>query len=316
MGVYILKRIVLMIPVVLILVVIVFFIVHLLPGDPIIVMLGREATPEAYAALQHKYGFDRPLLQQFSEWFGRLLRFDWGDSLSLKKPVLAAISERLPRSLAICVMGIFLSLLISVPAGIISAVRHNSLTDMSITTITLLLISLPSFWLGIILMIAFSIWVPILPSMGYVSPARGGIFGSLRTLILPVITVAAANAAATTRLLRASMLEVLNEDYIMLSRIKNNPERRTLLIHALRNAAIPVFTTVSMQAAYVLGGEVIVEKVFAIPGLGQLILNAIEKRDYPLIQGCVLTIALIVVVINLITDLLYAVIDPRIKYRD
>lgn len=310
---FIIRRILTTIPVVLGLVIIVFFIVHLIPGDPISVMLGREVSPEAYEALTVKYGFDKPLLQQFWAWFSRLIHGDLGDSLTLKKPVLDAIAERLPRSSVVCVLGIALSLLIALPAGIISALKHNTLTDFNITTVTLLLISLPSFWFGIILMIVFSVWLPILPSVGYVSPLKGGIWNSLKSMILPVCTIAAALAATTTRLLRTSMLEVLNEDYIKLATMKGNSERRKLLIHALRNAAIPVFTTVSMQVAYLLGGEVIIERVFAFPGLGQMLLSAIEKRDYPLIQGTVLVIALIVVIINLITDVLYAVIDPRIR---
>lgn len=312
---FIFKRLLSTIPVVLGLIIVVFFIVHLIPGDPIAVMLGREATPEAYAALEAQYGFDKPLLEQFWSWFTSMLRGDLGVSLTLKKPVVEAIGERLPRSAVVCVFGIFLSLVIAVPAGIISALRHNTLTDLNITTFTLLLISLPSFWLGIILMMVFSVWIPILPSVGFVSPLKGGLWASFKTIILPVVTIAAALAASTTRLLRTSLLEVLGEDYIMLATVKGNSERRKLFIHALRNAAIPVFTTVSMQVAYLLGGEVIIEKVFAFPGLGQMLLSAIEKRDYPLIQGIVLVIALTVVIINLITDVLYAVIDPRIRYE-
>lgn len=313
---YFFKRLILTIPTILVLLIIVFFIVHLIPGDPIAVMLGRNASPESYRALQQKYGFDKPLLEQFVGWVRNFLKGDLGTSLSMKQPVSSVILQRLPRSGAICILSLLLSTLITLPIGIISARRHNTLTDFNITTITLILVSLPSFWLGIILMMAFSIWIPILPSMGFVAVSKGGVWASLRTLILPVVTVAAGNAASTTRLLRTSMLEVLGEDYIMLARIKNNPEWRVMLVHALRNASIPVFTTLSMQAAYVLGGSVVVEKVFAIPGLGQLILSAIEKRDYPLIQGCVLTIALIVVIVNLITDVSYALLDPRIRLTD
>lgn len=205
--------------------------------------------------------------------------------------------------------------IIPVVSQVLSSPFQITLCEDSLKTVTLLLISLPSFWFGIILMMVFSVWIPILPSVGFVSPLKGGLWESFKTIILPVVTIAAALAASTTRLLRTSLLEVLGEDYIMLATVKGNPERRKLFIHALRNASIPVFTTVSMQVASLLGGEVIIEKVFAFPGLGQMLLSAIEKRDYPLIQGIVLVIALTVVIINLITDILYAVIDPRIRYE-
>lgn len=310
---FIIKRLLANIPVIVCLTIIVFFIVHLIPGDPVSVMLGRNADKVVRETLIKQYGFDKPLVQQFITWVSKLVSGNWGQSLSMKQPVLNIILERLPRTGVLCICGIFLSLLIAIPSGIISAVKHNTMTDLNITTISLVLISIPSFWLGIIMILIFAVWIPVFPSVGFISPEKG-IWNSFLSIALPIVVIASGLAASSTRLLRTSLLEVLKEDYIMLAKTKGNPQRRILFIHALRNAAIPVFTMVSMQLAYLLGGEVVIEKVFSFPGMGMLLINAIEKRDYPLIQGTILAFALIVVSINLFTDIMYAAIDPRIRY--
>jgi len=310
---YIYKRLLAIIPVVICLTIIVFLIIHLVPGNPILLMFGYEPDPVQVEAIKELYGLDKPLYQQYFHWISNIIRFDWGKSIHLKEPVWGLIKERLPRTFVLCILGIGLSLLIAIPSGILSAVKHNTFTDLNITTFTLILISIPSFWLGIILVILFAVFIPIFPPGGYIPPEKG-LWGSIVSITLPVVVIAAALAASTTRLLRSSLLEVLNEDYIMLARTKGNPNNRVLFIHALRNAFIPVFTTVSMQVAYLLGGEVVIERVFSFPGMGLLLISAIEKRDYPVIQGTILAFTLIVVFVNLITDVLYAAIDPRIKY--
>jgi len=309
---YILQRILLAIPVIIGVSILVFFIIHLIPGDPIQIMFGKNPDPVQIEKIQHLYGLDRPLWQQYFVWIGNFLKGDWGTSIRLDQPVRKMVLSRLPRTATLSILGIITSLIIAIPAGIISAVKHNSKTDLGITSFTLLLISVPSFWLGILLIIIFSVYLNILPATGYVSPSED-FCRSIRSMIMPTLSLAAAVSATLTRVLRSSMLEVLGQDYVMLARVKGNSERRVLFIHTLRNSLIPLMTIVGMEVGYLLGGEIIIERVFAFPGMGSLLISAIYQRDYPLIQATILVFAILVVMVNIITDLFYSLADPRIK---
>lgn len=309
---YILHKIIGMIPPFIAVVTLVFVIVHLIPGDPVTVMLGMDANPEVAEALRIKYGFNKPILQQYFDWVGNLLHGDLGESYMLKESVGKLITQRLGRSGQICIIGIVLTLVIAIPAGIACALTHNTFTDLGISTITIILISIPSFWLAIMLSYEFGYKIPIFPVFGY-TPLKEDFWKSIWSTMLPAISVAAMMAASTTRLLRTSLLEVLDEDYILLARTKGCSEFRTIFVHGLRNASIPVFTVVAMQIASLLGGVVVIERVYTFPGMGMLFMNAIADRDYPLLQGCMLVFASVVIIINFLTDILYAVLDPRIR---
>ncbi len=223
------------------------------------------------------------------------------------------IMERLPRTIALCISGIFVALVIAIPSGVISAKHHNTGLDLGITVMNLTFISIPGFWLGLILMMIFSVGLKWLPTSGYISPAVD--FGGwVRSMILPSVTTAATFFASLSRLMRSSMLEVFEQDYISLARIKGNPERRVLYIHALRNSLIPLITNIGLQMGYLMGGVVVIEKVFSYPGIGLLMIKAINQRDYPLIQGILLIFAIVIVLINLLTDMAYMLVDPRIRF--
>lgn len=308
----IITRLLGLIPVLFFLLLIVFLIVHLIPGDPVQVLMGEFGTPELEAALKKKYGLDKSLPMQFLIWMAGIFRGDLGDSIMLHQPVLSIIKQRLPGTALLCVLGIIFSLIIAIPAGVISALRRNKMTDYAISTLTMFFVAVPTFWLGILLIIGFAVLIPIFPATGY-TPISEGVGKWILSLVLPVFTIGTAIAASTTRLLRTSMLEVLNEDYVKLAITKGNPLRRVYYIHALRNAINPIYTTVALKFASLLGGVVIIEKVFAFPGMGLLLLNAIENRDYAVVQGTVFVFALIVIFINMITDICYPLIDPRIR---
>ena len=309
---YILRRILSMIPPLLAVVTLVFLVIQLIPGDPVTVMMGKNADPEVAAALRALYGFDKPVFDQYWDWVKNLLHGDLGESFMLKESVGELALQRLARSGQICLIGIVLSLLIAVPAGITCALRHNTFADLGISSLTIVLISVPSFWLAILLSYWLGYKIPVFPVFGY-TPIGEDFKKSILTTMLPAISVAAMMAATTTRLLRTSLLEVLDEDYILLARTKGCSEFRAIFVHALRNASIPVFTMVALQIAGLLGGVVVIERVFTFPGMGMLFVTAISNRDYPLLQGCMLVFALVVIVINFLTDVLYAALDPRIR---
>lgn len=310
---YTAKRLALIIPIAFLVSILVFLVIKMIPGDPIRIMFGKNATAEQVEYVRALWGLDRPLLEQYTSWMGNLFRGDWGVSIQSKEPVLSMIMERMPRTLALCVSGILVALVIAIPSGIICAKYHNSGLDLGITIMNLTFISIPGFWMGLILMMIFCVGLGWLPTSGYVDPSVN--FGEwLRCMILPAVTTAATFFASLSRLMRSSMLEVMEQDYISLARIKGNNERRVLYVHALRNSLIPLVTNIGLQMGYLMGGVVVIEKVFAYPGLGLLLIKAIDQRDYPLIQGILLIFACIIVVINLVTDLMYMVIDPKIRF--
>jgi peptide/nickel transport system permease protein len=311
---YISVRLASLIPLLLGVSLIAFTLIKLAPGDPIEAMLGLEADQHSIDVLRQKHGLDQPFIVQYGFWLVRVLHGDLGRSIQTGGPVTSAIGEALLPSAQLALAALIISLLIAIPAGIISASRPNSRTDLAVTVGALGGLSLPSFWLGIILIFLFSVVVPVLPSSGRV-PFTEDPLAALSHLILPAITLGTALAAATMRMTRAAMLEVLSQDYVRTARAKGLSARTVIYKHALRNALMPIVTVVGVQMGHVLGGVVVTETVFAWPGIGKLTVDAIFARDYPLVLGCVLTTAFIFVIINLITDLAYTALDPRVSYQ-
>ena len=309
---YIIKRLIAMLPVLVLVSLIVFTIIHLTPGDPALIMLGEEATPQALAALRHELGLDQPLPIQYLVWLSHVLRGDLGRSIRTNQPVIEAIMQRLPVTLELTILALIISMVVAIPAGIISATRRNSASDLISTTLALLGISMPSFFLAILLIFVFSLKVRWLPPMGY-TPFQKGVWENLRGMILPAITLGAAAMAIVARLTRSTLLEALQQDYVRTARAKGLREQAVIYSHALKNAMIPITTILGLQIGFLLGGAVITETIFALPGVGRLVVASIFERDFPLVQGVVLVLALMHLVINLIVDLLYAYLDPRIR---
>ena len=308
----VIRKLVSAVVVVFILSILCFGLVHMLPGDPASVMAGTSATPEMVEALREQMGLNKPLLQQYLDWAKGVLTGNWGISLSDGKEIFPQIAERLPRTLLLTMSATILSLLVAIPLSITAASKHNSYTDLFISSGSMLLLSVPEFWFGMLLMVLFAVNLKVLPAGGYTLPSEDfGMF--LKRLILPVVTTAICLTPSSIRLIRSSMLDVLGEDYIMLARAKGNPPRRVNYVHAFRNSLIPVSTSIGMTIASLMAGAIIIEKVFQYPGLGFLMVNAIEHRNYPMIQSTLLMFSIIVVIVNFLMDFLYVVIDPRIR---
>lgn len=310
---YALKRIFHLFPVLFGVSVITFLFIHLAPGGPAYAMLGAEATPEKVANLRAQYGLNEPLYEQYLVWITNVLQLKLGESIINGTLVKTLLINKLPVSASLAIGSLLVSLFISIPAGIISAVERDEWPDTVARTFAFWGVSMPNFWLGILLILFVSVQLDLLPIYGYVSPSVS-IVGWIKHLILPSITLGTALAAIVTRIMRSSMLETLNEDYLKTARAKGVGERDIIVRHALRNALIPVTTIVGLQLGFLLGGSVIIEVVFALPGMGQLVVNSIFSRDFPVVQSAVLVYALIFVLVNLGVDFLYAVIDPRINY--
>ena len=282
----------------------VFGLIHIVPGDPIEQMLGEGASVSEVNRIRQELGLDRPLLEQYFSYMSRLLRGDLGVSFRNREPVISSIAQRYLATIELAVAAILFSLLIAVPLGVIAAVRRGRVTDRSIGLFTLLGVSLPNFTLGPLLILFFSIYLGWLPVSG-----RDG----LLHLILPAITLGSGMAAITTRMVRSSMLEEIEQDYVRTARAKGLSEKTVLFRHALRNGLIPILTVMGLQFGNLLAGAIITEVIFSWPGIGQLTIQAINARDYPLVQGCILTIALTYVMVNFVTDVVYSVVDPRIR---
>jgi peptide/nickel transport system permease protein len=309
---FIVRRLVLSIPILLLVSIMVFGLIHLIPGDPARVILGQEATPEAVAELRHELGLDKPLVIQYLTWLGNVLHGDLGKSLADGTPVIDQIKQRLPVTLELTIGTFIVALLIALPAGILSATRRGTIVDYSSTLIALGGLSIPSFWLAIMFIIVFAVRLHWFPASGYV-PFTEDPRANLSAMILPMVATGIRESAALTRMLRSGMLEVLNADYVRTARSKGLNDRLVVIRHAFRNALVPVVTSAGLLLAGLIGGLVITETIFAIPGFGRLIVDAIYQRDFVTVQGAVLVSALLVVVINLGVDLVYALTDPRIR---
>ncbi|MBA3270927.1 MAG: ABC transporter permease [Acidobacteria bacterium] len=299
---YVARRILLTIPVLLGVATLVFSLIHLVPGDPAQSMLGEGASAADVADLRQRLGLDRPLLEQYGRFMGGLARGDLGTSFRTNQPVTAAIRERVPATVELALA----AMVVALPLGIIAAVRRGTFADYTAMTVALAGISIPNFWLGPMLAILFSVSLGWLPVSG-----RGG----WESLILPAVSLGAALAAILARMTRASLLEELRELYVRAARARGVTRTRAVLRHAMRNSLIPLVTILGLQFGAVLTGAVITETIFAWPGVGRLLIQSINFRDYPLIQGCILLIAMTYVTVNLLTDLVYGVLDPRIRYE-
>jgi peptide/nickel transport system permease protein len=314
MGRYIARRLLSLIPVLLGVSVIVFFLVRLIPGSALQMFLGTqvETTPEQMEELRRIFGEDKPVYVLYFEWLGRLLQGDFGFSLRTSRPILPDILGRLPLSMEITFFALFLALAIGIPMGIVAAIRKNPVSDALIRIAGLLGLSMPQFWLASLMVLAFSGfrgWIP----MGNFVSLREAPLQNIKMLFFPSLAIGIGLAAVIMRYTRNSMLEVLQMDYVRTARAKGLKKRVVIIRHALRNAILPVITVAGFNTGYLLGGAIVIEEVFALPGMGRLALYAIFQRDYPLIQGIVLVIAAMFVLVNLLTDLIYASVDPRIR---
>jgi peptide/nickel transport system permease protein len=305
---YVVRKLILAIPVVILATVIVFLMLYLSPGDPIISLAPPHASVEEIDALRDKYGLNEPVYVQYGTFLWRLVHGDLGTSIGAATRGLEVgdlIVQRLPRTLELMGIGLGISYSIGIPLGIFSALRHNSLGDRSVMVFTLLAYAMPSFWLGILFMLLFSVKLGWLPSEGTI--------GGFASIILPAMTLGIGNAALTTRMMRSSMLEVIRQDYITQLRSRGLPEREIIYRHALKNAILPVITVIGLDIGWFVGGAVVVETVFAWPGLGMLITQSILNTDFPVVQACILVLAFFVIAGNLMADILYAFVDPRVR---
>jgi peptide/nickel transport system permease protein len=283
---------------------IVFLLIHLVPGDPVEIMLGESASTADRAALRTALGLDRPLATQYAAYLGDLLRLDLGTSIHQRQPVADLLRERLPATGWLALATLCITVVLALPLGIVAAIRRNSVWDSATMTVSLLGVSIPNFWLGPLLILVFALWLGWLPVSGQGGPA---------SVILPALTLGTGLVAVLSRMVRSSLLEVLHEDYLRTARAKGLGPARIILHHALRNALLPVITLLGLQLGALLAGAVITETVFSWPGIGLLTIESIQSRDYPVVQACVLLISLSYVLVNLLTDLAYAWIDPRIR---
>ncbi|WP_312111110.1 ABC transporter permease [Brevibacillus reuszeri] len=313
MGGYLLKRIVSLLPVLLVVAIVDFIIIHLTPGDPASVMLGSQATEEELANLREQLGLTLPIYTRFFQWIIGILQGDLGWSIFMDMPVTEAISEHLGPTLSLTILAEIIAILFAIPLGVMAANRRGSWMDQSFMTFAMLGISLPSFWIGLNLILLFAVQFNWLPAAGY-QPLSSGIVNHLKYLIMPAVSLGIMQGALIARMTRSSMLEVLGENYIRTAEAKGLKMWIVTYKHALRNAFIPILTVIGLSFATLIGGAVVTETVFNIPGIGKLIVNSVLRRDYEVIQGTVLMIAAAYVFINLIVDILYAYIDPRVRY--
>ena len=310
---YIIRRLVLMVPVAFLVSVIIFALLRITPGDPVTVLFGEEPDPSVIASLRHVYGLDRPLPVQYLAWISRMLQGDMGRSIRTQQPVTHAIFERLPATLELGLAALAFSLVISIPVGILSATQRNSIWDLIGTSVPLLGVSIPNFFNGIILILLFALVFRLFSPGGYVPFVRDP-GQNLAHLVLPMITLGTPTLAINMRFMRSGLIDALGHEYTRVARAKGLPELSVVLRHALKNAFIPFVTVVGLQIGGLLEGAFITETIFLWPGVGRLAVDSISGRDYPVVQGTVLLSALSFMVINLCVDVLYAVLDPRIKY--
>jgi len=310
---FISKRIATTLPVLFFVSVAVFSMLHFVPGDPTSILLGDYATEEAKTALRTELGLDQPLVMQYSRWLGKLLQGDLGRSFRTNQPVVEAINERLPVTIELSVLALIVALVIGIPIGILAAANRNSLVDIASTAIALLGISVPNFFLGILLILIFSLGLRWLPPGGYV-PFNEAPLSNLKLMLMPSFALGTAFAGVVARMMRSSLLEVLQADYVRTARSKGLRVSWVIGKHALKNALLPVVTIIGLQAGALFGGAILTETVFSLPGLGRLVVDNIFARDFPIVQGVILIIVLFRVFSNLVTDLLYAALDPRISY--
>jgi peptide/nickel transport system permease protein len=308
-----LKRLIQMIPVILIMSMVIFAIAVLLPGDPTVTILGEEAAPDQRERVREEYGLNDPIPVRYARWLSRVLQGDLGRSFRTREPVLSMLEARIPVTIELTFLSMLVSVLIGVSAGMAAAKWHHTWVDIVASIISMVGVAIPFFWLGILLILLFSLRLGWLPPSGYV-PLTEDVLENLRLMLMPTLTVGLAMSAIVMRQTRASMLEVLSADYIRTARGKGLREWTVVYRHALRNALIPIVTVVGLQTGALLGGAIVTETVFSLPGLGRMLVNGIFRRDFPVVQGAILFIVLSVLLVNLVTDLIYAFLDPQIHY--
>lgn len=311
LALYIGKRLLWTLPTLLLVSVMVFFMVRLIPGDPVQLILGDQATPSEVAMLTRKLGLDQPIPVQYALWLGQTLQGDLGRSITNGQPVLPLMLGRFQVTATIVLLAVGLATLIAVPAGLLAAWKQNGRTDIAVVTVATLLMSVPSFWLGLILLLVFGLKLGWLPVIGFV-PFTENFWSALTYIVLPVTTLILIEVGVLTRMVRASAIEVLRLEYVTHARAKGLGERQVLLRHVMPNAFAPTWTMIGLVLGGLLGGAAVLETVFTLPGLGRLLVDAIFARDYPVVQGCLLFTALLYVVVNLIVDLCYPLFDPRV----
>ncbi|HET6311784.1 MAG TPA: ABC transporter permease [Candidatus Nitrosotalea sp.] len=313
MTAYIVRRLALMVPVAFLVTIGVFMLIHLTPGDPALILLGEDRSPQAIAAIHHRLGLDQPLYIQYLVWLGQIVHLDLGRSVTTHQPVTIAIGERLPATFELGAVALIWSLLVAIPLGTIAAVRRGSLADRIATGFTVGGVSIPNFFIGIVLIFVLSVSLRLFPFGGYV-PFNQDPYQNLRHIVLPAIALGTAGAAINMRFTRSSMIEVLNLDFIRTARAKGASWQRVVFIHALKNALIPVVTIIGLQVGGIIEGAVVTETVFTWPGVGRLAVESILNRDYTVVQGIVLLAAFSFMFANLLVDLVYGWLDPRISY--
>jgi peptide/nickel transport system permease protein len=310
----ILMRLAQSVPVLLIFTVMVFMLMHMLPGDPALAIAGPDATEEAVEAIREQLGLNRPLLVQLFEWFAHIAVGNFGESITLKQSVVSAVVERLPVTLSLTLVSLIVTLPIGIGLGVVAAYWRNSWIDAFVMFIALLGVSLPSFWVGILSVIYFSVTLGWFPPSGYVPLTEGGFWAWFASLIQPAIVLALFQIGFLARITRSAMLDVLDQDFIRTARAKGVDEWTTVSKHAFRNTLIPVVTVLGITLSLLVGGSVVIEQVFALPGIGRLIVQGIMNRDYPLVQGTMLLFGFAFVVINILVDIIYTFVDPRVRY--
>jgi peptide/nickel transport system permease protein len=315
MGIYVVKRLLGAVPTLVIASLLVFAFIHLIPGDPASVMLGDMADTEEIERLRQELGLDQPIWTQYLIWVGRLLRGDLGVSIYFQEPVLSVIGEGAETSAFLALFTMILIIAIGIPAGILSATYHGTRVDQGLSGLTMLAASVPTFWLGLYLIFTVAVGLGLLPTSGFPSVFESGDLSNFRYLILPAITLSASNAALVIRLVRAGMLDVMREDYVRTARAKGIAEHAVILKHVFRNALIGVVATLGFTFVGLVSEAVVTETVFALPGIGRLVVQSILRRDYPVIQGIILVIIVFYIVVNLVVDIVTTYLDPRVKLQ-
>lgn len=314
MPLFILRRLIVLLPTLLVPLLLVFTLLHLSPGDPAAVMLGADATAQQVQALRQELGLNDPFLIQLFSWLGRMATFDLGQSIFLRMPVMDAIIQRLEPTLMLTMYALLVAIVVGMTSGILAAIRRNSLLDQLSMTVAMIGVSMPEFWFGLMLILLFAVEFRLFPVAGYI-PLSNGFWSCIWSLTLPAFSVGLVQAAFIARITRSSMLDVLGEDFIRTARAKGLSSSVVILRHALKNALIPVLTVIGITFAVLIGGAIAIETVFNIPGIGRLLVSAVSRRDYPVIQGIVLFMSISFVFINLLVDILYGLIDPRVKHQ-
>lgn len=313
MFAYVARRLGSMVATMLVVGVVVFFVIHAVPGDVTSALLGQDASREQIEALRARLNLDQPLHVQFVSWFGGVVRGDLGSSSYMRVPVIDAIGQRLEPTGMLALLATLVAVTLGVTLGVIAAVRHNTWIDYAVMFVAMLGLSLPGFWLGLLMILTFAVKLRWLPAAGYVPLAESPI-DTLRYLVMPAVSLGFSQAAVIARMTRASMLDALREDFVRTARSKGLPEGRVVVRHALRNALIPVLTVIGLSIATVAGGVVVTETVFNIPGAGRLVIESVQRRDYPVLQGAVIAVAFVYALVNLLVDLSYLGLDPRVRY--